>query len=295
MKKIVALVLSLVMALSLCTVAFAYDNGDEFYDAMTDGSAKKYTYVSKEYKADGTTASNHVPYLVGPSGAWFKIATSGTVLYKDGKATDLYLGDQIKEGEDGGLFYNYQAKTVAEAKWSCTTDAHKEGYTYTDENGATKYAVKKDGGSVKLLVDGKVITASTDAKDTGFVTGRHILYADKSTGKEVGVGIYEATCAACGKTIKFQTTKVTTGNYLYQDMTMDTDQWLKDSGVTAAKPAGKVWISGGVYIIGESKTDNNVKPVPSAKTFDAGVAMYVGMSLLSVAGGAVVIGKKKEF
>ena len=53
MKKIVALVLSLVMALSLCTVAFAYDNGDEFYDAMTDGVAQKYTYVSKEYKADG--------------------------------------------------------------------------------------------------------------------------------------------------------------------------------------------------------------------------------------------------
>ena len=37
------------------------------------------------------------------------------------------------------------------------------------------------------------------------------------------------------------------------------------------------------------------KRQPSAKTFDAGVAMYVGMSLLSVAGGAVVIGKKKEF
>ena len=42
-----------------------------------------------------------------------------------------------------------------------------------------------------------------------------------------------------------------------------------------------------------TKADN--KGVNSAKTFDAGVAMYVGMSLLSVAGGAVVIGKKKEF
>ena len=44
----------------------------------------------------------------------------------------------------------------------------------------------------------------------------------------------------------------------------------------------------------DNKTDDTNK-VPSAKTFDAGVAMYVGMSLLSVAGGAVVIGKKKEF
>ena len=48
------------------------------------------------------------------------------------------------------------------------------------------------------------------------------------------------------------------------------------------------------YLVGKTDT----KPadgVTSAKTFDAGVAMYVGMSLLSVAGGAVVIGKKKEF
>ena len=44
-----------------------------------------------------------------------------------------------------------------------------------------------------------------------------------------------------------------------------------------------------------TKADNTKKGVGSAKTFDAGVAMYVGMSLLSVAGGAVVIGKKKEF
>ena len=47
-----------------------------------------------------------------------------------------------------------------------------------------------------------------------------------------------------------------------------------------------------------AKNADSGKPasgVESAKTFDAGIAMYVGMSLLSVAGGAVVIGKKKEF
>ena len=40
-------------------------------------------------------------------------------------------------------------------------------------------------------------------------------------------------------------------------------------------------------------TPDNTKPSP--KTFDAGIAMYVGMALTSVAGSAVVIGKKKEF
>lgn len=35
--------------------------------------------------------------------------------------------------------------------------------------------------------------------------------------------------------------------------------------------------------------------VNSARTFDAGVALYVGMSVLSLTGTALVIGKKKEF
>lgn len=40
-----------------------------------------------------------------------------------------------------------------------------------------------------------------------------------------------------------------------------------------------------------TKTDG--KKVESGKTFDAGIAMYVGLSVLSVTGGALVIGKKK--
>ena len=47
----------------------------------------------------------------------------------------------------------------------------------------------------------------------------------------------------------------------------------------------------------DGKTDNT-KPTDtnkSPKTFDAGIAMYVGMALTSVAGSALVIGKKKEF
>jgi hypothetical protein len=50
------------------------------------------------------------------------------------------------------------------------------------------------------------------------------------------------------------------------------------------------------YVLTEkaaSTTPNTNKPSP--KTFDAGIAMYVGMALTSVAGSAVVIGKKKEF
>ena len=299
MKKIVALVLSLVMALSLATVAFAVtlENGDKLYDKMGDSTADpatEYTYVVTEYKAS-KDLTNWVPYVKDANNAYYKLATSGsTPLYKKGEATGLYLGDKIPQGEDGGLRYNYQAKEVAEAKWSCTTDAHKAGYVYTDENNATKYAVKKDGGNVKLLVDGKVITASNLDADTGYVAGQHLLYADTVMGKEVGVGVYEATCAACKQVIKFQRTNVTGGNYLYQDMDSVYADFQRQN-LSAAKPAGQVWVTGGIYIIGAANTTPDKTGVNSAKTFDAGVAMYVGMSLLSVAGGAVVIGKKKEF
>ena len=66
---------------------------------------------------------------------------------------------------------------------------------------------------------------------------------------------------------------------------------------TYSVPSGYVRLDGqdaNWYVIGTADT-KPAEGVTSAKTFDAGIAMYVGMSLLSVAGGAVVIGKKKEF
>ena len=46
---------------------------------------------------------------------------------------------------------------------------------------------------------------------------------------------------------------------------------------------------------GSATTGTTTGTTTSPKTFDAGIAMYVGMALTSVAGSAVVIGKKKEF
>ena len=51
-----------------------------------------------------------------------------------------------------------------------------------------------------------------------------------------------------------------------------------------------------VYVkTGTGATNTTTNTTTSPKTFDAGIAMYVGMALTSVAGSAVVIGKKKEF
>ncbi len=48
------------------------------------------------------------------------------------------------------------------------------------------------------------------------------------------------------------------------------------------------------YIKDNTKKDDG-KKVESGKTFDAGIAMYVGLSILSVTGSAVVIRKRKDF
>ena len=50
---------------------------------------------------------------------------------------------------------------------------------------------------------------------------------------------------------------------------------------------------GGGYVGGATTTPNEV--VTSPNTFDAGIGMYVAMSVMAAAGSAIVIGKKKEF
>lgn len=52
---------------------------------------------------------------------------------------------------------------------------------------------------------------------------------------------------------------------------------------------------GGSTTTTDDTTKTDGKKVESGKTFDAGIAMYVGLSVLSVTGGALVIGKKKHF
>ena len=66
MKKIVALVLSLVMALSLCTVAFAVADGDTLYDSQTTGVGYSYEYVAA--KDNGAGNASWLAYFKGSDG-----------------------------------------------------------------------------------------------------------------------------------------------------------------------------------------------------------------------------------
>lgn len=83
---------------------------------------------------------------------------------------------------------------------------------------------------------------------------------------------YEIKTCACGYVTRVEVKNNTTGT------------------TTGTNPNAK-----NPYEKNDTTKKDNGKTVKSGKTFDAGIALYVGLSVLSVTGGALVIGKKKEF
>ena len=276
MKKIIATVLAMVMALALCTTAFAAtgDTVEGYLKGTNVGaSAVKttltYTGNTDPKTTDGKTVagvyahyteSNYGDFIVVNS-----LADATAVLYSDEacKNVIMYLGQVEVVSYFTGKVYNDFADVCGKFDKPASYDATKTYYTYED-NGTTKLAVAAGSSETadKLLtVDGKVVRVVTLAA----TKVQHTAVPTVKDGKITGY-----TCSKC------KAVAVEAPNYASipagADTTNLTGNWYWTTSTTPS-------------------TDKNTSP----KTFDAGIAMYVGMALTSVAGSAVVIGKKKEF
>ena len=332
MKKIVALVLSLVMALSLCTVAFAAGYDLEVTEKFGNDKHAKYDDLKFVEQKDNVLAH----YEGKKDNAWY-VETADDDIYdndqnfivtyqKDGKPVYLLRVDPTNPkvnalkstavaehkyvgcGDENDKAPKNCYKDYDDMYWvKCTVDEDECGWNhaYVTLNGKYDDVIYVHPAIVfgeDYIFDGEEVTywgADAEVVPAGHLmvlVKKNVEYKTSTDGKIVK-DVNEYKCYFCNRTFYGS-------NYQYS--TPETADVYSSLYARQLVNAGFVNVDDGV-ILGDvayywttdkdngTKADDTKKGVDSAKTFDAGVAMYVGMSLLSVAGGAVVIGKKKEF
>ena len=301
MKKIIATVLAMVMALALCTTAFAAGptelttkakayRATDAIDAvknLTNDDVITATYhpATTPTLVDGkqTNVANVAYYTVSSTGnttfntafsaktyvAVNSLAEADLVLYADAdaKSVMLYLAENAAfYAGTGTKFTNFGDKC---GQYNITPVAGETYYTNNASNavGDALYVTTDVAGQGSLLVDGKVVNVTLVVADLNDALVKHV--AIPTTDANGKVTAY--TCSKCGaKAVK--------------------------AANVASIPSGAFVIESTWYFPAVAdNTNTNNGSASSPKTFDAGIAMYVGMALTSVAGSAVVIGKKKEF
>jgi len=286
MKKIIATVLAMVMALALCTTAFAADNYDLYLANSTNISGKVIAangaVAEKTNKSINITAAasysdgtGNLEYLSDPtdSAIYVKTTTPTVADYAvtvTGKKDILFYVTKV----DAAPNYIASAKAFTDFGYKCGQVVNTDNSKYYEITTGTltgKVFKADDAGTNSVLVDGKLVKlANTNAtvKDHTWV----VSASKVENGKVVPT---EAVCGICGsKTTAIYKTGEAPAGSKTETLTGVDGYVVVPNGASTTTPAG-----------------NTTSP----KTFDAGIAMYVGMALTSVAGSALVIGKKKEF
>ena len=319
MKKIIATVLAMVMALALCTVAFAANpienkaDVPNAEDGATVAADKAWNNTGKALTATKSVPSNNLLtggtywtadneglyYVWNADMAKFVQITNNEKAVIDAgydKTTKLVLDKNAVAATctDAGSLFNVYSDVAGNASYVLVSDVVAYNAKQTKDadkiaEPATKYFFgTKSSNVVAYYAAG----TGTNQVDYALKAG-HVLVKDGTTYGTAKSDVYK--CAICGNRYVIGPT-VDTGDlksefYTYDAATVASyanehgillKNILRDNATLYLVEAGKTTTP---------STDTNKSP----KTFDAGIAMYVGMALTSVAGSAVVIGKKKEF
>ena len=287
MKKIIATVLAMVMALALCTTAFAaskyvlYDEDKKSTDIMvtkTDASSKNKTTLYYTY-VDENDATH---YLVPADKSNYDGYVEGNYV-KEVDADEDTIDNFISYAD--GKLVKMTAKSGEKVERNCTTSVFDTD-VYFDKDNAAFVKVEDGTGTYNMLYNGVIL--SVDDVTDEIAEGSHLWIK----GDKVDDGIYNVKCASCGATaVAYETLKLAG--------TKTVVKYDQAKGIATANDMEKNWegdlLDSDWYVTTSASTGTTTDKNTSPKTFDAGIAMYVGMALTSVAGSAVVIGKKKEF
>ena len=267
MKKIIATVLAMVMALALCVTAFAATTtAKKAYD--NKGNELKGTYEYELVKAQSSkkTDGGTIKHYVVNDNTYYVAADSSSYDLKltvDGKAP-LYLA------EIDVYAYDYKAteyKAIGEKCGQLDLDEGVKGYVVETVGGDTLYFEADENGIVALLVNGEIVMATAATP---------VEHSWKASAFDKNGNATEYKCKkTCGTVAKVY----------------ETVEAAEKAGMTETDVVDGNLIGWNYKVPGASNSGSANSP----KTFDAGIAMYAGMALMSVAGSAVVIGKKKEF
>ena len=319
MKKIIATVLAMVMALALCTTAFAdiplwSANGStadvDLFDGQYNtkistgkmtfspavaptvnsegkvtapGKVAHYLYSEKNDSGYTYTATyilvNSIPANADASKYVLVKTADDTVAVGTAAANQSAANQTLIMKQVTAVTYYYTATEFT--AWGDLCGQYKKPsntdvatyFSYTDNTAARIGAandVALENSTDNVLFNGEVLTIRQDT----FQTAKAHSWAASAWDKK-GVAT-EYTCATCKTVAKVINASVNA-----------------PAGSTVEKLANGTLIAF-TYTPGTAAS-GNTGSASSPKTFDAGIAMYVGMALTSVAGSAVVIGKKKEF
>ena len=141
--------------------------------------------------------------------------------------------------------------------------AKAKAYVLADEDGNKTYWIADEDGDTVIMVGDELVLVSE--VEGGLVPHTWVVTAYNDDEEPI-----TAKCKECPATAKLYKTKL--------------------AAPVGATFAGQI---AGYYVVVDGTTPSTDK-VTSAETFDAGIAMYVGMSVMAAAGSAVVIGKKKD-
>ena len=279
MKKIIATVLAMVMAMALCVTAFAVNYTDGYYFADGKWNKIDLTKVSVSYtnpsetKTDGKVVSAKIGYYTLK-----ETGKADVVLVEVDKDDATY---QIKA--DSTVKYLHESNGNQDQAYTLTgtavTSSTKCGEPSFSANAGKVYTAGGKyyvaGTDAYMLVDGQVIHVAEAAAGVVTVNGHDFEIQTKATDAK-GVVTGTAKCKNCTQTATL-TNKLSV-----------IPVGAKSQAVTVDDVACYLYWT-------EGKTTTGTTTSGSPKTFEAGIAMYAGMALMSVAGSAVVIGKKKEF